>query len=101
MSARPLGSPPRGLLLAAVVLGASLAVTGAALAVNVAQARSNDIPISKIPASVRSAYEGYEQVVRLQANPYAKWKAPKAPWKFCLNESLLQNTWRQFNLAEL
>jgi ribose transport system substrate-binding protein len=71
---------------------------GSALALGAATA---DIPVTKIPSSARAAYLGYQKVARLQPNPYANWTPKKSPWKFCLNESLLQNGWRQGNLAEL
>jgi ribose transport system substrate-binding protein len=99
-------SAPKRFLRASTtfVVLAALAVIGAvaATAAITNHASKTGIPISKLPASVRASYDGYQHTVKgLLPNPYANWTPKAPPWKFCLNESLLQNGWRQGNLKEL
>jgi ABC-type sugar transport system substrate-binding protein len=54
--------------------------------------------LKKIPASVRNAYAGFWHATRIGPNPYADWKAPKGPWKFCYSSAYQGNTWRQEGL---
>jgi ribose transport system substrate-binding protein len=90
----------RRLLLAVPLIAAFAlaAITGVASASSHGKAAT--IPLSKIPASVRASYDGYQFTAPLGVNPYANWKAPAGPVKMCLNESYEGNTWRQLVLAE-
>ncbi|MFN8224794.1 MAG: substrate-binding domain-containing protein [Gaiellales bacterium] len=85
----------------AITAFAVVAVAGSALAaVSTVRATSAEVPVSKLPKSVQQYYEGVQYVAKVQTNPYAKWTPPKAPWKFCLNESFLANSWRQLTMNE-
>ena len=57
--------------------------------------------IDMVPSAAQVDYAGADLFVKLQKNPYAKWTPKKAPWTFCLSESMTSNTWRQNHMAEL
>jgi ribose transport system substrate-binding protein len=56
--------------------------------------------IGLVPTSARQYYYAWQGFSKLLPDPYATWKAPKAPWKVCYNESYLGNAWRQESLTE-
>jgi ribose transport system substrate-binding protein len=56
--------------------------------------------IGLVPPSAQQYYYAWQGFSKLLPDPYANWKAPKAPWKFCYNESYLGNAWRQESLTE-
>jgi ribose transport system substrate-binding protein len=56
--------------------------------------------IGLVPSSARQYYYAWQTFSTLHPDPYVSWKAPKAPSKFCYNESYLGNAWRQEALAE-
>lgn len=58
----------------------------------------DDKVVEGVPASVRDAYAGFWHATRIGPNPYADWKAPQAPWKFCYSSAYQGNTWRQEGL---
>jgi ribose transport system substrate-binding protein len=51
--------------------------------------------LNRLPESLRPFYEGYWLLAKIGQNPYADWTPPKAPWKFCYNDSYQGNSWRQ------
>jgi ribose transport system substrate-binding protein len=79
-------------LVAFAVTGAALVTSGLAIA--------GTLPASKIPKVARASYDGYQFTAPLLTNPYASWKPPSGPVKFCLNESYEGNIWRQQVLAQ-
>ena len=48
-----------------------------------------------LPEALRPYYAGYWLLAGIGKNPYADWTPPKAPWKFCYNDSYQGNSWRQ------
>ncbi|MEU9889680.1 substrate-binding domain-containing protein [Sphaerisporangium sp. NPDC051011] len=50
--------------------------------------------LDALPESVRPDYAGFWNSTRLGPNPYAGWKAPKAPWKLCYSSAYQGNSWR-------
>lgn len=52
-----------------------------------------------LPEALRPYYVGYWMLAQIGENPYANWQPPKAPWKFCYNDSYQGNSWRQEALA--
>ena len=56
--------------------------------------------IKILPEALRPYYLGYWLFSTLDPNPYANWTPPKAPWKFCYNDSFQGNSWRQAALAK-
>lgn len=59
-----------------------------------------DIPnIDLVPADAQYAYEGSDNFVKLQENPYTDYVAPDGPVKWCMSESYVGNTWRKLHLA--
>lgn len=60
-----------------------------------------DIPnIDLVPADAQYAYEGSDNFVKLQENPYTDYVAPEGPAKWCMSESYIGNTWRKLHLAQ-
>ena len=55
--------------------------------------------LDKVPASARDSYAGFWHSTRLGPDPYADWKAPAAPWKFCYSSAYQGNSWRQEGLT--
>ncbi len=53
-----------------------------------------------LPENLRPYYLGYWLFSTLDPNPYSNWTPPKAPWKFCYNDSFQGNSWRQAALAK-
>lgn len=84
-----------------LAVGAAALATITAVAVLPAQgASANTNPLGNIPKSVLPNYAGYQIFSRVYANPYAGWKPPAAPWKFCESTSYSGNTWEQGTQAE-
>ena len=83
-----------GLMLAALV---ALALAASASAAGRSKPTSG---IGLVPPSARQYYYAWQGFAKLLPDPYANWKAPKAPWKVCYNESYLGNAWRQESLTE-
>lgn len=80
----------RALAGAAAVV--ALALVGSGAIASAAAKRSASAP-SWLPASVASSYKGFN-IVPVTKNPLTGYKAPKAPWKFCLAESYTGNDFR-------
>jgi ribose transport system substrate-binding protein len=51
--------------------------------------------LNQLPEALRPYYTGYWLLAKIGPNPYANWTPPKAPWKFCYNDSYQGNGWRQ------
>ncbi|MBS1881742.1 MAG: substrate-binding domain-containing protein [Actinobacteria bacterium] len=54
-----------------------------------------------IPASARSVYDHYWTFSTLLPDAYTNWTPPKAPYKMCMAETYLGNTWRQGLLTKM
>ena len=61
---------------------------------------AQEADLKRLPEAVRPYYLGYWLFSTLNDNPYADWTPPKAPWKFCYNDSFQGNAWRQAALAK-
>jgi len=94
------------LLLAAAALLAAGAIESGALAGEASSVSLEGLKLATpsaeqkaaldlLPESLRPYYTGYWMLANLDPNPYANWTAPKAPWKFCYNDSYQGNSWRQ------
>jgi ribose transport system substrate-binding protein len=81
---------------AAAIAVVSVAFTGASSA-----ASSLPSQLANAPANVKAEYSGYQEYTKIYGNPLAKYKAPKAPWKFCESTDYLGNGWEQGNQQEL
>src|ERR1039457_3334972 len=85
--------------LAALMVGS--VITGAGASTHPSRTSRAEVGLSSLPASVQQYYKGYQYFSKLLPNPYASWKAPSPPWKFCYNDSYQGNSWRQDSLAEI
>ncbi len=56
--------------------------------------------LSVVPSQLKASYEGVSTFAKVGPNPYASWTPPKPPWKMCLAETYLKNTFRQEMLAQ-
>jgi ribose transport system substrate-binding protein len=106
---------PRVALLFIVILAAAIAAGcgsssgGSSTSTPAAAATTTSAPSTTstaaaapagVPASLAKVYDGAEFVAKVNPNPYASWKAPAPPWKFCENESYTANPWRQLTIQE-
>ena len=70
----------------------SVSLEGLKLATPTAEQKA---ALDMLPESLRPYYTGYWLLANIGPNPYANWTPPKAPWKFCYNNSYQGNSWRQ------
>jgi hypothetical protein len=48
--------------------------------------------LNLLPEVLKPYYAGYWLLAEIGKNPYADWTPPKAPWKFCYNDSYQGNS---------
>jgi ABC-type sugar transport system substrate-binding protein len=96
----------RKILLAGAAMIAAVAMSGGARAGEASSVSLEGLKLAVpteeqkaaldlLPESLRPYYTGYWLLANIGENPYANWTPPKAPWKFCYNDSYQGNSWRQ------
>jgi ribose transport system substrate-binding protein len=87
-----------GLALAALAcIAPALAASGTSGHATAAKA----VTPTSLPAAVRSNYTQYQTFSKLFGDPYASYKPPAPPWKFCESTNYLANGWEKDNQSEL